>query len=162
MTEIEILKEIIREICEHAWGIECRCCLPCQTDDCYYKESEEMIDCMCEKFINNVTKKLLIKEKENETIEVVINSCYGGFGLSEEALKYMGIPYKVNKYGLLEYEEPKRTDERLIKCVKELGKKACAEYSELRVIKIPNNIEWSIESYDGDEWVSEKHRVWYK
>jgi len=32
--------------------------------------------------------------------------------------------------------------------------------SSLKVVKIPNNVKWEIEEYDGSEWVSEKRRTW--
>lgn len=41
----------IREVCEHAWNAECRCRLDCQTDDCFAKDADEQIDCMCKYFI---------------------------------------------------------------------------------------------------------------
>jgi hypothetical protein len=28
------------------------------------------------------------------------------------------------------------------------------------VVEIPDGIEWSIQEYDGLEWVAEKHRTW--
>ena len=31
----------------------------------------------------------------------------------------------------------------------------------LGIVEIPDGVEWEIEEYDGDEWVSEKHRKWY-
>lgn len=30
----------------------------------------------------------------------------------------------------------------------------------LKVVDIPDDVEWEIEEKDGDEWVSEKHRRW--
>jgi len=30
----------------------------------------------------------------------------------------------------------------------------------LRIIEIPDGVEWQIEEYDGDEWIAEKHRTW--
>jgi hypothetical protein len=45
--------------------------------------------------------------------------------------------------------------------VKELGKNANTDYSELEVIEIPDDVQWEIGEYDGLEWVAEKHRVWY-
>ena len=29
-----------------------------------------------------------------------------------------------------------------------------------RVVEIPDDVEWTIENYDGYEWVAEKHRTW--
>jgi len=53
-----------------------------------------------------------------------------------------------------------RDDKALVKVVKELGEKAGYRYSELKVVEIPEDVEWAIEEYDGMEWVAEKHRTW--
>jgi hypothetical protein len=54
----------------------------------------------------------------------------------------------------------RRDDPILIKTIKLLGNKADSKYSKLKIVKIPIDIEWNIEEYDGSEWVSEKHRTW--
>lgn len=41
----------IREACEHAWSAECRCRLNCQKDECFAKDADEQIDCMCKYFL---------------------------------------------------------------------------------------------------------------
>jgi hypothetical protein len=89
-------------------------------------------------------------------VEVVINTCYGGFCLSKKAYEELGI--KWDSYGF-KYSED-RTNPELIRVVKKLGKDADGECAELKIVKIPNDIEWFIEEYDGNEWVSEKHRIW--
>ena len=53
-----------------------------------------------------------------------------------------------------------RTDLLLIQVVEELGKEANGSYSELKVIEIPDGIEYEIEEYDGNEYIAEKHRTW--
>jgi hypothetical protein len=53
-----------------------------------------------------------------------------------------------------------RDDPALVQAIKELKAKANSKYSKLKIVKIPNNVEWDIEEYDGIEWVSEKHRNW--
>lgn len=53
-----------------------------------------------------------------------------------------------------------RNDKDLVNVVKELGEKANTRFSSLKVIQIPNNVEWIIEEYDGLEWVAEKHKTW--
>ena len=53
-----------------------------------------------------------------------------------------------------------RTDEDLIKVVENLKEKANTMCSELKIIDIPDDVDWEIEEYDGMEWVSEKHRTW--
>jgi len=53
-----------------------------------------------------------------------------------------------------------RADKDLIKIVEKLGKKANGKYADLKIVEIPDSVEWQIEEYDGVEWVSEKHRIW--
>jgi hypothetical protein len=90
--------------------------------------------------------------------EIVVNRCYGGFGLSEEAKQR----YEELTGGTFELKnELIRDDPVLVRVVKELGKNANTDYSELEVIEIPDDVQWEIGEYDGLEWVAEKHRVWY-
>ena len=56
--------------------------------------------------------------------------------------------------------EYKRDDLILIEAIKKLGKKANGSCADLSIVKIPNNVKWSIEEYDGNEWIAEKHRTW--
>jgi len=53
-----------------------------------------------------------------------------------------------------------RTDPDLIKVIGELGDEANGRFSKLKIIKIPDDVEWEIEEYDGNEWIAEKHRRW--
>ena len=53
-----------------------------------------------------------------------------------------------------------RDDPFLIQVVEELGKKADGRHAELKIVEIPDDVEWQIEEYDGSEWVAEKHRTW--
>ena len=57
--------------------------------------------------------------------------------------------------------EKYRNDKRLVKIVKKMGKKANGGCASLKIVKIPNNVDWIIQEYDGAEWVAEKHRTWY-
>jgi hypothetical protein len=54
----------------------------------------------------------------------------------------------------------KRDDPNLIKVVKELKKEANGFAADLKVVSIPDDVDWTIEEYDGAEWVSEVHRTW--
>jgi len=53
-----------------------------------------------------------------------------------------------------------RTCPALIKVIEEMGTKANGKHATLKIVEIPDNIEFEIEEYDGSEWVSEKHRTW--
>lgn len=81
-------------------------------------------------------------------MKIVINRSFGGFGLSKEAIDYLG------------YNTRNRTDPKLVECVELLGSRANGEYAELKVVEIPDDVEWYIREYDGMEEVHEKHRIW--
>jgi hypothetical protein len=53
-----------------------------------------------------------------------------------------------------------RTDPKLIQVVEELGAKADGSCAKLKIINIPDGVDWEIDEYDGQESVSEKHRSW--
>jgi len=90
-------------------------------------------------------------------MKVVINSCFGGFGLSEEAYDFLGIKWDGFGHG----HDIDRADPKLIECVEALGSKADGTHANLKVIEIPDDIEYFIQEGGGLEWVAEKHRTWY-
>jgi hypothetical protein len=53
-----------------------------------------------------------------------------------------------------------RTNVDLVAAVEEGGEKANGGCAILKVVEIPDNIEWEIEEYDGYEHIAEKHRTW--
>ena len=90
-------------------------------------------------------------------MKVCINRCYGGFGLSDEGLRRYNEITGYNKtYG----GDVERDDPYLIHVVEELGEKSWGVCSKLEIIEIPDDVEWTIEEYDGREWVAEVHRTW--
>jgi hypothetical protein len=48
----------------------------------------------------------------------------------------------------------------LIDVVRTLGKKSFGMCAELKVIEVPNGIDWAIDEYDGLEKVEEVHNSW--
>lgn len=54
-----------------------------------------------------------------------------------------------------------RTDNELIITIENLGDKANGGNAKLKVIEIPDDVEWEIDEYDGMETVREKHRSWF-
>lgn len=114
-------------------------------------------------------------------MKIVINKCYGGFSLSDTAVilyaKKAGINIIkdekksssfVSHYYIDEIKNDnyfscrkiKRADPFLIEVVEELGEAANGLCAELKVVEIPDNVEWEIEEYDGKEWISEVHQTW--
>ena len=53
-----------------------------------------------------------------------------------------------------------RTHPDIIEIVEKLGDRANGRFAKLKIVEIPDDVEWEIEEYDGREWVSEKHRWW--
>ena len=88
--------------------------------------------------------------------KIVICVKYGGFGLSKKAYERLGLDW--DDYGSA-YNN-KRDDETLVEVVECLGEKANGDHASLKIVEIPDGIEWQIEEYDGFEWIAEKHRTW--
>ena len=53
-----------------------------------------------------------------------------------------------------------RDDTTLVQVVEELGELANGRYTELKVVEVPDDVQWHIGEYDGWEWVAENHRKW--
>jgi hypothetical protein len=53
-----------------------------------------------------------------------------------------------------------RDDPDLVAVVEELGNRADGRHAELKVVDIPDDVNWYVEEYDGLEWVAERHRTW--
>lgn len=136
-------------------------------------------------------------------MKIVINRCFGGFGLSERAYERLielgasRVPYisTHHTYGqervVVDYEHPEcvwdeshrtaerqrslvrlcgryssewfrkhREDDLLVRVVEELGDAANGSFAKLKVVDVPDGIEWEIDEYDGQERVAEAHRSW--
>ena len=134
--------------------------------------------------------------------EVAINKCFGGFGLSDEALEllykkkgmkwvekdncgigsstYYSIPKdeydkisrechkrdgdyrEVNGKGYIldSGRDFDRDDPILIEVIKKMGEKANGMCAKIKIIKIPFDIDFEIDEYDGMESIHETHRSW--
>ena len=113
-------------------------------------------------------------------VKIVINSDYGGFSLSDEAILEYGkrkglnlvkdentnwsisIFYKesVAKENYFEDREIPRNDPDLVSVVEDLGEAAYGFAANLKIVEIPEDVDWYVEENDGREWVAEKHRTW--
>ena len=101
-----------------------------------------------------------------ETFKIVINTCRGGFDLSDEAITMYRERKGITADARPTYaDELARDDADLIAVVEELGEKANSTYSQLKVVEVPTWLKekgWSIEEeeYDGLEWIAENHCTW--
>ncbi len=91
--------------------------------------------------------------------KIVINSCYGGFGLSKLALEQYAQLTGIDP-NTLHADDIPRDDEHLVAIVEKLDIKANGTYAKLKVVPIPDNVQWQVEEYDGREWIAEVHRTW--
>lgn len=146
-------------------------------------------------------------------MKVVINVCYGGFGLSGAAYEKLiewGVP--VRQYadqerdpetGLYKpqplndgevifdreltppgadslndiyrqfkgksrfsrrywdcWTRENRSHPLVVRIVEEMGDAASGECSKLKIVEIPDGVEYEISEYDGREHIAEKHRTW--
>lgn len=84
---------------------------------------------------------------------------------TKEATKHL------TRKGLMEYNKKyseqtwydhdvDRSDPALVQAVEELGDAASGKYAELKVVEIPNGVDWMICEYDGIEHIAERHRTW--
>jgi len=83
-------------------------------------------------------------------MKIVINNCYGGFGLSNECLEYVGNMQCKNY----------RTNAKLIDYIEKYGsKKASNQLSELIVAEIPSGTYYRITDYDGAEGIEYRDNI---
>ena len=113
-------------------------------------------------------------------MKVVINRKFGGFDLSQEALKELqkrltpdseiaiaghrqcdpdNPEARSRLFVLWDGEVSTRSNPQLIEVVEELGSRANGLCADLKIVEIPDDVDVVIEEYDGDEWVSEVHRT---
>ena len=110
-------------------------------------------------------------------MKIVINNCYGGFSISKKAAEFMAEKgCEIAKEELEKYSKEKywygygysekqhgydRTSPYLVEAVEVLGDEANGDCADLKVIEIPDNIDYYIGEYDGIETVHESHRKWH-
>ncbi|NQW80052.1 MAG: hypothetical protein HQ445_02630 [Polaromonas sp.] len=87
-------------------------------------------------------------------MKIVINARFGGFGLSDAA----NAAYKARTG--VDFDYGLRTDPHLVAIVEEMGAEASGACAGLKVVEIPDDVEWFIEEYDGLEHIAEEHRTW--
>lgn len=85
------------------------------------------------------------EQNVSEMAKVVINCCYGGFGLSKKAEKY--LESKGIDVNTLERHNP-----ILIQCIEELGEEADGAFAKLVIVNVQNH--YKIDEYHGFEGIT--------
>lgn len=127
-------------------------------------------------------------------MKIVINRCYGGFGLSGEAVAKLvdrgcdavrestpdvwgdgwidlgfGAFQKHRLYGVvrrgdcayvLRDDDSVRSHPGVIAVVEEMGAAANGQYAKLKIVEVPDDVQWEIDDYDGIETVREVSQSW--
>lgn len=117
-------------------------------------------------------------------MKIVIDSGNLGFSLSHEGILRFAelggvkLYFKTDEFGYTWYYTTENLDENslyffntydsefrrnlnLIQVINELGDRANGEYAKLKVVEIPEGIEFGIGMPDyGSEWIYEQHRTW--
>lgn len=117
-------------------------------------------------------------------MKIVVNRCFGGFSISKKAAAFMAD--RGNKRAKLELDKVNlktdgskrrysnrwfgygyvdgmdggydRTDPDLVAAVETLGTEAYGDLAQLEVVEIPDDIDWEIIEYDGQESIHEVYR----
>lgn len=92
-------------------------------------------------------------------MKVVINDCYGGFSLTDAALKEYKNRKNITSPNFYCFDIPRECPV-LVAMVEEQGTAINGDFSALKVVEIPDDVNWYIEEYDGMEHVAERHGTW--
>lgn len=108
--------------------------------------------------------------------KIVINTCYGGFSLSREAV-LLGRELSGNPewcpHSLKEDKYPdgsslsmdfgrwrgSRSDPTLVQIVEQIGEKANGAYANLAVVSVPDGTRYCIQEYDGNERIETEDEI---
>ena len=102
-------------------------------------------------------------------MKILINRCYGGYGISNEAIELWfskkGLPMKteITDYGDTRYYHEDnivwsidRNDPTLIEIFEEIGsERTSGEHANLTLEELPDFCQYKIGEYDGQEWIDE-------
>ena len=114
--------------------------------------------------------------KKSKGYKVLLNSCFGGFSLSKDAIQMLIDKHGLDidgDYGFVSNDDfgivddnidAYRMDKRLISVVKKLGvDKASGKSSALRIVSVPDDVVdihgWHISDYDGIDSIHQNHWV---
>ena len=132
-----------------------------------------------------ISSEVTTTKKEVRMKKVAINTCFGGFGLSDTAFErllarkgiafekvkgessFMGDTYYRaghvgdDEHYLSEYTFcGDRSDPDLIAVIEEMGAEVNGFAADIRIVEVPADAKWHVHEYDGLEHVAENHRTW--
>ena len=105
-------------------------------------------------------------------MKIVISDECGGAPISFSAAVYAELGIEWDGFGFLGAQDlgmpasdwdvmPYRANPQLAAVVEKLGvRRATADGLSLKIVEIPDDVEWAVYDFDGREEVHEVHRVW--
>ena len=94
--------------------------------------------------------------------KIAINTDFGGFSLSDEAIDLYKILTGIPPVDEVNYWEIARDNVVLVQIIEQLGDRANGYGATIQIVEVPDDVEWHLSEYDGIEWVAENHRTWSK
>jgi len=117
--------------------------------------------------LSNKAFELYLKKKNIRWVEKNDYGCYYTIPvieyerISKECYKRDGDYRNVNGKGyIISSRDIERNDPILIEVIEELGDEANGRCAELKIVEIPDGVNWEIDEYDGVEKIDEVHRSW--
>ena len=98
----------------------------------------------------------------NDMVRIVYNTCYGGYILSDKAIKrYWEIKGEPNPEDWLKRKVFERHDPILLQVIDEIGlaEAAGSRYAELAIVELPRGTKYYINEYDGLENVMTEENI---
>ena len=111
----------------------------------------------------------LTMKMENIKMKVVINNSFAEFEVNGKCVKSLEIKgYEIGDFienetfGInSDNEFMYRSHKDFIDTLEAIGLENASYYqNKLKIVEIPDDIEWTIQNEDGIEWIAEKHRTW--
>lgn len=101
----------------------------------------------------------LYTHKEASWLTLYLKVPHEEYKRTEEYCKSIKQYEEANKL-VFSPDNIERADPILIQVVEELGAAANGSHAQLKVVEIPDDVQWEIAEYDGWENVAEVHRTW--
>lgn len=131
---------------------------------CYggFSFSLEAVQYMAKRKHPVAVKQLREYNKGNRWIQQYLKTGEWPKAVPDNIRSFLAIDAKYFKskrfYGsAYDYE---RNDPLVIEAIDVLGDKANGECAKLKIVEIPDNIQWAIDEYDGMEHVEQVHETW--
>lgn len=128
---------------------------------CYggFSISKECAQWMAEHGHQQSIQKLDEWKRNNEAVQQFLSTGSWPQGFEGKGLLEIDAQYKreASFYG---YYIEDRADPLLVQAVEALGIAANGECAKLKIVEIPDGVDYDIDYYDGMESIHERHRSW--